>query len=74
MAALDVGNGPVEGHAISSNSKARFGQKWKQEGNAYPLQADVRSHATASMCGIQRSEMISEMPIMRIGQSGCLFY
>jgi hypothetical protein len=30
MAALDVGNGPVEGHAVSSNGKARFGQKWRR--------------------------------------------
>ena len=51
MAALDVGNGPVEGHAVSSNGKARFGQKWKQEGSASCVRSPVTSRRPVACNG-----------------------
>jgi hypothetical protein len=43
MAALDVGNGPVEGHAISSNSKAALVKNGSRR--AMPRACDLPLHA-----------------------------
>jgi hypothetical protein len=71
MAALDVGNGPVEGHenrpmvslALVKNGSRRAVPRTCD----LPLQADLRRHATAPICGDSTKGNDFRMPIMRIG-------